>query len=195
MPPRDVRPFEEVRRHATVEDPMMKMFVMVLAACALVAGCGDDDNATGPSASVPPIFTAQLSPANEVPPVANSESTTRGAMQVTLNVTRNSSNAITAATAGFYFQAAGLPEGTPIIGAHIHPGVAGVNGGVIVNTGLTAASPLRVPSGAVEFTVSGIPVDPVVAQAIINNPSAYYFNIHTPTNPGGVARGQLVQAR
>lgn len=174
---------------------MKKMFVMVLAACALVAGCGDDDNTTGPSANVPPIFTAQLSPANEVPPVSNSESTARGAMQVTLNVTRNSSNVITAATAGFYFQATGLPAGTPIVGAHIHPGVAGTNGPVIVNTGLTAAAPLVMPGGAVEFTVSGIAVDPAVAQAIINNPSAYYFNIHSAMNPGGVARGQLAQTR
>lgn len=174
---------------------MMKMLVMVLAACALAAGCGDDDdNTTGPSANVPPIFTAQLSPSNEVPPVTNSESSARGAMQVTLDVTRNSSNAITAATAAFYFQATGLPAGTPIIGAHIHPGVAGVNGGVIVNTGLTATSPLTMPSGAVEFSVS-VPVDPTIAQGIINNPSAYYFNIHTPQNPGGVARGQLVVTR
>lgn len=174
---------------------MMKIFVMVLAACALVAGCGDDDNTTGPSANVPLIFTAQLSPANEVPPVTNSESTARGAMQVTLDVTRNSSNAITAATASFYFQAAGLPARTNIIGAHIHPGVAGTNGGVIVSTGLTAAAPLTMPSEVVEFTVSGIPVDPTVAQGIINNPSAFYFNIHTPLNPGGVARGQLTQTR
>jgi CHRD domain len=178
-----------------MEDPMMKTFVMVLAACALVAGCGDDDTTTGPSANEPPIFTAQLSPANEVPPVSNSEATARGAVQVTLDVTRNASNAITAATAGFYFQATGLPAGTPIVGAHIHPGVAGTNGGVIVNTGLSAAAPLTMPSGPVEFTVSGIPVDPAVAQGIINNPGAYYFNIHTPLNPGGVARGQLVQTR
>jgi hypothetical protein len=173
---------------------MMKVFVMVLAACALVAGCGDDDNTTGPSANVPLIFTAQLSPANEVPPVTNAESSARGAVQITLDVTRNSSNAISAATAGFYVQATGLPAGTNIVGAHIHPGVAGVNGGVVVNTGLTAASPLTMPNGPVEFTVS-VPVDPTIAQAIVNNPSAYYFNIHTPTNPGGVARGQLVQTR
>ena len=174
---------------------MMKMFVMVLAACALVAGCGDDDNTTGPSANVPPIFTAQLMPSNEVPAVTNAESTARGAVQITLDVTRNSSNAITAATAGFYFQATGVAAGTPIIGAHIHPGVAGTNGPVIVNTGLTAAAPLIVPSGTVEFTVSGIAVDPALAQAILNNPSAYYFNIHSPMNPGGFARGQLVQTR
>ena len=174
---------------------MKKMCVMMFAACAFVAACGDDDTTTGPSANVPLIFTAQLSPANEVPPVSNSETSARGAVQITLDVTRNASNAITAATAGFYFQAAGLPAGTNIIGAHIHPGAAGTNGGVIVNTGLTAAAPLTIPGAFVEFTVSGIAVDPTVAQGIINNPAAYYFNIHTPQNPGGVARGQLLLTR
>jgi hypothetical protein len=26
---------------------------------------------------------------------------------------------------------------------------------------------------------------------ILANPAAFYFNVHTNTNPGGVARGQL----
>jgi hypothetical protein len=38
-------------------------------------------------------------------------------------------------------------------------------------------------------------VDPAVAQNIINNPSAFYFNIHSTLNPGGVARGQLVKVQ
>src|SRR5437762_5617126 len=118
---------------------MKKTGVMVVVACALVAGCGDD-NPTGPSASTPLVFTALLSSANEVPPVANSESTARGAAQITFDVTRTASNAITAATVRFYFQVTGLPAGTIIVGAHIHPGAAGVNGPVVVSTGLTANS-------------------------------------------------------
>jgi hypothetical protein len=174
---------------------MKKMCVIMFAACAFLAACGDDDTTTGPSANVPLIFTAQLNAANEVPPVANSESSARGAVQITLDVTRNASNAITAATAGFYFQATGLPAGTNIVGAHIHPGAAGTNGPVMVNTGLSAAAPLTMPGAVVEFTVSGVAVDAATAQGIINNPAAYYFNIHTPQNPGGVARGQLVLTR
>src|SRR2546426_4587243 len=172
---------------------MKKTGVMVLVACALVAGCGDD-NPTGPS-NPPVVFTALLSPANEVPPVANSESTARGAAQITFDVTRNASSAITAATARFYFQETGLPAGIIILGAHIHPGAAGVNGPVVVSTGLTATSPLALSAGAVEFTSDSIAVDPALAQAIIDNPAGYYFNIHTPANPGGVARGQLTRIR
>ena len=29
------------------------------------------------------------------------------------------------------------------------------------------------------------------AAALLANPSAFYFNIHSPMNPGGFARGQL----
>src|SRR2546425_3436193 len=126
---------------------MKKTGVMVLVACALVAGCGDD-NPTGPS-NPPLVFTALLSSANEVPPVANSESTARGAAQITFDVTRNASNAITAATVRFYFQVTGL-SGTIILGAHIHPGAAGVNGPVVVSTGLSATSPLALSADAVE---------------------------------------------
>jgi hypothetical protein len=65
-----------------------------------------------------------------------------------------------------------------------------VNGGVIVNTGLTASAPLTVSGSAVEFSAN-VGIDPTLAQSIINNPGAFYFNVHTPANPGGVARGQL----
>ena len=30
-----------------------------------------------------------------------------------------------------------------------------------------------------------------LAQTIINSPGSYYFNVHSPSNPGGVCRGQL----
>ena len=169
---------------------MKRMGVMVFAACALVAGCGDDDNPTGPSAANTLVFTAQLSPANENPPVANAESTARGAAQITFTPTRDSAGAITAATATMYFQVTGL-QATNIVGAHIHTGVMGVNGPIVVDTRVNATAPVVVSGQATEFSVSSVAVDPVLAQAIINNPSAYYFNIHTPMNPGGVARGQL----
>lgn len=161
---------------------MNRMGLILVAACALVAGCGDDDSPGAPSATAPVMFAAQLNPANEVPPVTGSESSARGAVQVTFDTTR------TAAT--LYFQVTGLPAGTNLVGAHIHPGVAGVNGGVIVNTGLTASAPLVISGSAVEFSAT-VGIDPALAQSIINNPAAFYFNVHTPANPGGVARGQL----
>ena len=168
---------------------MIRWGFLVLAACVVAAGC-DDDNATSPT-NLPVVFSAILRPANEVPPVGNVESAGSGAMQVTLLLTRDGSGAITGGTADFYFQMNGFPGNITVIGAHIHPGVAGVNGPVIVSTGLTANLPFVPGSGTGEFRATGIPVDAATAQALVNNPAGFYFNIHSPLNPGGFARGQL----
>jgi hypothetical protein len=70
-----------------------------------------------------------------------------------------------------------------------------VNGGVVVNTGVSASSPLALSDGSGDTTVRGISVAPAVAQAIIDNPGAFYFNVHSPLNPGGFARGQLARVQ
>lgn len=163
-------------------------YLVIVALCGVAAGC--DDNPTSPSAA-PVVFTAQLSPANEVPPVVNAESTARGAAQITFAVTRDSAGAVTGGTATMYFQALGLPPGTTFRGAHIHSAPAGVNGGIVVDTGITAASPATLTDGSGEFTFRDINVSAATMNAILANPSAFYFNIHTNLNPGGVARGQL----
>jgi hypothetical protein len=136
-------------------------------------------------------MTANLSPSNEVPAIANAENTGHGAVQVTFNVTRDGTGAITGGTADFHFQLSGFPSGTTIVAAHIHPGAAGVNGGVLVSTGLVASSPVTQTDGVMQFTVSGVAVPTATLQSIVNNPAGFYFNVHSPLNPGGVARGQL----
>jgi len=163
---------------------------LAIAASVVVAGCSDD--VTAPSTS-PVIFSTALSPSNEVPPVGGTEGTGHGAVQIQFDVTRNASGAITAATATMYFQLTGYPAGTVIQGAHIHPAPVGVNGPVIISTGLTATNTVAVPSGTGEFTFSNIPVDPALVQQIIDSPGAFYFNVHSPTNPGGFSRGQLAR--
>jgi hypothetical protein len=169
------------------------MLVFAVAMAGAVAGC-DDDNGTAPS-NQPLVFSALLSPANEVPPVTNAESSGRGAMQVTITPTVGAGGAITAATANFHIQLYGFPAGTRMLGAHIHTGVAGVNGGVRVDTGFSATNTLTLTDGTANVNIVGIAVDPAVAQGIIDNPSAWYFNVHSPLNPGGFARGQLVRVR
>jgi CHRD domain len=169
---------------------MNRWVVFALAACAAVtAGC--DDNGTTSPSNQPAVFSAILQPSNEVPPITNAESSGNGAAQITLQLTRDGAGAITGATADFYFQMSGFPGNTLVVGAHIHPGVAGVNGPVIVNTGLTATAPFVASNGTGEFRALGIAVDAATAQGIVNNPAAWYFNIHSPLNTGGFARGQL----
>jgi hypothetical protein len=172
---------------------MRRLGFLMLAICVVGAGC-DDNGPTAPSAT-PLVFSALLSPANEVPPVANAESSGRGAMQVTITPTRSASGAITAATANFHIQLFDFPGDVRIIGAHIHTGGAGAVGGVRVNTGISGASPLVLSGGEATLNIFDVEVDPGIAQGIVDNPGAWYFNVHSPLNPGGVARGQLTRVQ
>jgi CHRD domain-containing protein len=163
---------------------MNRRALIALFACVLVTGCGDDDGPTSPSGA-PLVFSALLSPANEVPPVGNAESGGRGAVQVTFS----------GGTADFYFQVSAFPGDTRVVGAHIHPAPAGVNGPVLVGTPLTAAAPFLLSNGTGEYRVSGIAVSQATLDAIVANPGAFYFNVHSPLNPGGFARGQLTRVQ
>ena len=161
---------------------------------ALAAGCGDDDNPNSPS-SGPIIFTAQLSPANEVPAIQGAEASGRGFVIITFNVPRDNSGAITGAgTATFEVQTTGFPDGSQAVAAHIHPGPAGQNGGVLVPTNLTPGDPINLGPGSVtRMLTNQNPLSQVDATNITANPGAYYFNVHTRSNGSGVMRGQLIR--
>ena len=69
----------------------------------------------------------------------------------------------------------------PATAAHIHEAPAGEAGPVVV--GLTP------PTGG---SASGcVVVDRAQALAILQNPSAYYVNVHNAPFPAGALRGQL----
>jgi hypothetical protein len=70
----------------------------------------------------------------------------------------------------------------PATGAHIHEGVAGENGPVVVP--LEPPDANGVSSGCVE-------VSRELALAIIQDPENYYVNVHTSDFPDGALRGQL----
>jgi hypothetical protein len=128
-----------------------------------------------------------------VPPVTNAESSGSGNITITFNLTRDASGNVTAGTADFQGTFTGFPAGTILTAAHIHPGATGVNGSPLINVGLTSGE-VTFPQGSGSLVKTGVTISPPEnATAIINNPSGYYFNIHTGANPGGVARGQLVK--
>jgi hypothetical protein len=164
-----------------------------MAVLVLAAGC-DDDSPTQPSNTGPIVFTAQLSAANEVPPVTGPESGGRGTTTITFNVPRDSSGTITGGgTVTFAMQITGFPAGTAIVAAHIHPGAAGTNGGVLVNTGLTASAPFLLNDGTGNMSVT-VNITQADATNITAAPANFYFNVHTPLNASpGAARGQLVR--
>lgn len=170
----------------------MRRVVFLMIVLALAGGC-DDDNPNSPSGG-PIQFTAQLSPANEVPPIQNAESSGRGFAIITFNVpVDNSGNPTGPGTATFEVQTTGFPSGAEAVAAHIHPGAAGVNGGVLVNTGLTPNDPIALGSTGNVTRTFTVDISQVNATNIAANPAGFYFNVHTRVNGSGVMRGQLVR--
>jgi hypothetical protein len=169
------------------------VLAIVLGLCA--AGCGSSSTSTTPTTTGPnntPVFTATMLPANEVPAIVGAEAGGSGTVTITFHLTRDATNTITAATVDFVASMSGFPAGTVLTAAHIHPGAVGVNGGVLISTNIAPGTEVTMPNGSGTLDHSNNSLVPSDVQGIINNPAGYYFNIHTPANPGGVARGQLV---
>lgn len=136
----------------------------------------DDINITGTSGgggspAGPKLFKANLSGAQEVPPVTTNAF---GTGRVILNA------AETQITASLYFNNL---SGNATAG-HIHgPAAIGVNGPVIFNL----SPPSAATGSVVNFTTAVTP-----AQVTQLKSGLWYFNIHTGTNPGGEIRGQIL---
>ena len=168
---------------------MIRRLAVLAALPILLSGC---KSATTPSSSTTSkvTFTAQLSPANEVPAITNAEQFGSGNVTITMTTTKDANGNATAATVDFNATFSGFPAGTVLTAAHIHPGVAGTNGSVLVSTTI-AAGEVTFPNGSGTLVKTGLTLPLDQAVTIASNPAAFYFNIHTALNPGGVARGQL----
>ena len=125
-------------------------------------------------------FVSRLAGANEVPP-ADPDGT--GGFAVTFDIL-DPLDAVAGAQACWDLTYANI-TGTPAA-AHIHRGVAGVNG------------PIVVPAGGVSFTNLGpssstgcTDIAPALATEIMTTPANFYANVHTTDFPGGSIRGQL----
>lgn len=162
-----------------------------LAAGLMLALVSCRESPTKPSTETA-TFSAQLSPANEVPPVSNAEASGSGTVTITFDITRDSGGAISSATAAFQVTLTGFPAGTTLTMAHIHRGAPGVIGVIEVDTGLTTGEVVLV-NGNGGFSKVGIAVLPVIAQEILSTPANFYFNVHSVLNGSGMARGQLVR--
>jgi hypothetical protein len=117
-------------------------------------------------------FTAQLSGAQEVPPVSSAGT---GFGRVTLNA------AETQITVSMYYTTA---NGTVTAG-HIHgPAAAGANGPVLFN--------LNPATGANTGSVVGTLFNVSPAQVTQLKAAQWYFNVHSTAQPGGEIRGQIL---
>jgi len=174
----------------------MKRILLALAVTTLAVGCAKTSPTPTPTPTPTPnpVFTSTLTAANEVPPVTNAETTASGTVRIELFITRDAAGAISTATATFTVTLTGFPAGSAVNIAHIHQAPAGSNAGVLVNTGL-AAGEVTLTNGAGGFTKTGVNITPANAQAIIDGPAGFYFNVHTSLNPSGAIRGQLTRTQ
>jgi hypothetical protein len=176
----------------------MKRACFALVLIALVAGCENKSTPTPSPTPTPtptpnPIFVSTLLAANEVPPIGGVEQNASGTVRIELIITRDAAGAISTATANFTVTLAGFPAGASVNIAHIHQAPAGTNAGIAVNTGLTSGE-VTLTNGSGGFTKNGVVfTTPSLAQAIIDAPAGFYFNVHSTANPGGVIRGQLAR--
>jgi hypothetical protein len=168
--------------------------ILALGLGAAACGSSTTPSTTNNNNTAKALFTAQLSPANEVPAFNNAESTGSGTMTITFNLTKDAAGNVTAATADFSGTFTGFPAGTTLTAAHIHPGVAGTNGSPLVNLALSQGE-ITFATGSGSLNKTNITMTTDQANSIMNSAGSFYFNIHTALNPGGVARGQLVRTQ
>jgi len=125
--------------------------------------------AAAPAAAAPAVYAATLSPAEEVPPAANSKG--QGAAEVSFDQK----------TMELTWKVAYTGLTGPATMAHIHgPASPGSNAGVVV--------PFPGVAGA-----QGAQGKQTLTQAQYGDLAAglYYVNVHTAQYPGGEIRGQL----
>jgi uncharacterized protein (TIGR03437 family) len=142
------------------------------------------------------FFRAILSPANETPPVSINA---KGMGDVVVHMVRDSSGKIISGSVDFLAHAT-FPTDVTLTGMHIHSGAAGVAGPVTISSGLSAGNnrPFKATGDLVKLQGQFAATDTAALDTIngmLQDPSQYYFNIHTTDNPAGVIRGQLQRAQ
>ena len=140
------------------------------------------------------VLRAEMSPANEVPPVTDLEAS--AAAKFTLFVTRDEAGEITSGTVVFDVSFE-FPAGSEFTGLHIHQGTADVSGGVFISSGLTGSSSIVSEEGNGNiFRPVNVPATNATGVDTLNsllaNPEGWYLNLHTTVHPGGAVRGQTV---
>ncbi|MFO0875554.1 MAG: CHRD domain-containing protein [Phycisphaerales bacterium] len=116
-------------------------------------------------------FTLNMSGAQEVPGPGDPDGVATGTL--TIDKTTN--------TISWNFTYSNIAAPTLM---HIHPGAAGVAGGVLVNLGVAT-------SGGAGTLISQTVTTAANVNMILANPTGFYVNIHNSPFPGGAIRGQI----
>jgi uncharacterized protein (TIGR03437 family) len=143
------------------------------------------------------VLMALMSPNNEVPPTGVTAS---GIATVTALRAFDSTGKVAIAEAIFHLEYTGFDPGVIFTGFHIHNGGAGINGPVVLNTGISGTANVPADASGTGNLTYEIPVASTDAafatevgtiNGLFTTPSNHYINIHTTTFGGGVMRDQL----
>jgi hypothetical protein len=140
---------------------------LVLAALAMASLPGLAANAATTAKTGGRPLSASLSGAVEVPP-----GDPHGTGKFTLRVNLGKGEACYTLS---------VAKISPANGAHIHKGAVGVAGPMVV--------PLTTPTSGSSKGCASVNKD--LAKDLIQNPQAYYVNVHNAAFPAGAVRGQL----
>jgi hypothetical protein len=139
------------------------------------------------------FYRTTLLPENQVPAVTGLNAS--GSVLITLDVTRDSSGNISSGAIMFDANYQFTQPPVTLVGFHIHQGLPGANGPVVIDSHLTAFTD-SAGTGKVTRILS-LPTDDTTLatlKAVVANPGGFYVNMHTSDNPGGAIRGQLTDA-
>jgi len=136
------------------------------------------------------VLMGVMSSENEIPVQATGSGMGLVVALATLNANGGLATGVTYQTINYK-----LFDSTNFTGMHIHQGVAGVNGPVVINTGIPSTT-LVDPNGGVvgPFYTEIDPTNAAQVATFANlflNPQSTYINIHTNLHTGGAIRAQL----
>lgn len=137
------------------------------------------------------VHRQPLGPGNEVPPV---EGLDAGALATLTLDLRLMDHRVVGGFALLDVEYR-FPGDVLLTGLHVHRGPEGENGPIVIDSGLrtTADADGR---GRIAFRIPAASIDGLeTLQTIMDDPRAFYINLHSGTHPGGALRGQLHRGR
>ena len=148
---------------------MMRFRITAARVLAIAGVCGLMlFSVTSPAFAATTSLTASGNGSNETPPAAAGDT-----IAATLDIDPQ---------AGTITYTVSFQGTEPVVASHIHKGLAGVSGPVVV---MFDAAVINAHGTAT------ITVPKSLAAAILANPAGYYVNVHTKSHLSGAARGQL----
>src|SRR5262245_4174321 len=126
------------------------------------------------------VFRTRMLPDNEVPPI--SAAGNNASATITVHAGRDGRGNISSASVTFDIDYT-VTAATTFTGLHIHNAPVNVNGPIVIDTGISASSPVAVASGSgrISRTVNYTAADTnglSFVTGLLAAPELYYVNIH-----------------